>query len=83
MRYIIVIILLFSGCRQDQFEKKPIIGRFDVIEQFYVFDGVEFDGSVDSPIGKIIKDRETGQCFLYIWGGADNGGPALALVPCR
>jgi len=30
-----------------------------------------------------IKDPRTGLCFAYKWGGAANGGPALAMVPCE
>lgn len=30
-----------------------------------------------------IKDPRTGLCFAYYWGGAANGGPALATVPCE
>jgi hypothetical protein len=30
-----------------------------------------------------IKDLRTGLCFAYFWGGVDNGGPALATVPCE
>jgi hypothetical protein len=29
-----------------------------------------------------IKDTRTNFCFAYYWGGAANGGPALATVPC-
>ncbi len=29
-----------------------------------------------------IKDPRTGVCFAYYWGGAANGVPALATVPC-
>lgn len=30
-----------------------------------------------------MKDTRTGICFAYYWGGAGNGGPALATVPCE
>jgi len=30
-----------------------------------------------------IRDPRTGFCFAYYWGGAANGGPALAAVPCE
>lgn len=32
---------------------------------------------------RYIKDPRTGLCFAYYWGGAYNGSPALATVPCE
>lgn len=29
-----------------------------------------------------IRDKRTGLCFAYMWGGMANGGPALASVDC-
>ncbi len=32
---------------------------------------------------RYIKDPRTNLCFAYYWGGAGNGGPALAYAPCE
>ena len=77
-----VLFLLLIGCDSDA-EKAEIQqerearGRFETVERFKVFDNAyPHDG------GRIIRDRKTGACFLYIWGGAGNGGPAITSIPC-
>lgn len=41
--------------------------------------------TVNSVAGDIlyIKDPRTDICFAYCWHGFNNGGPALATVPCE
>lgn len=29
------------------------------------------------------RDHQTDICYMYFWGGAGNGGPALATVDCE
>ncbi len=32
--------------------------------------------------GQYVKDTEYSLCYLSVWGGSNNGGPAMTLVPC-
>lgn len=72
---IALIALFLIGC-DDASEEKQTKGRFDVLETFYMFDG-------DNASGKLLKDRVTGSCYLYHWGGMDHhGGPAMVETSC-
>ncbi len=47
----------------------------------------KFQNEADEVVGKIIYMQDPRldppTCFAYYWGGAGNGGPALATVPCE
>jgi len=68
-------VLLVAGCETKAEDK--IEGRFTVLDKFYLFDNSE------EAVGKILKDRDTGNCFLYIWEGRGDGGPAIAKIECN
>ena len=78
-----LILLLVATCNfKTKAEKKRMtaVGRFDVIKKFYLLDGLY---KLYPNTGEIWKDRITGKCYLHIWGGAGNGGPALTKFDCN
>jgi hypothetical protein len=75
---IYLIALLVVGCSRENINGKNVNGRFDIINEFYLFDGSEYGNK-----GKILKDRKTGKCYLYVWGGSGNGGPAITTIVCK
>lgn len=77
---IFILIFLFSlfissvdKMHATKAAKERIDGRFEVIKTFYAFDGPP------NKSGKVIKDRVSGKCYLYIVvGGGNWGGPAMS-----
>lgn len=69
--------LLSTGCNGGGSAEKKVEGRFDVIDSFFLLDGADHGAK-----GKLLKDRKTGKCYLYVWGGSGNGGPAMAPAEC-
>ena len=65
-------LLAVYGCGADE----KTVGRFTVIDRFYIFNGDSYKK------GKVIKDRKTGECYLYLWDGAGNGGVAMEKIDC-
>lgn len=57
-------------------ETEIVKGRFEIVETFTLFDN-------SYSKGQIWKDRKTGKCFLYFWGSAGYGGPALTNIECE
>lgn len=57
----------------------PVTGRLDIVDEFYMLDGKKDL----NPYGKIIKDRITGICFLFVWSGDRRGGPAITSFDCN
>lgn len=75
--------LLVAGCDvESDVEKarKGFVGRFDVVKELYLLDGKH--GKYPNT-GEIWRDRETGKCYLYMFGGSGNGGPALTPFECN
>jgi hypothetical protein len=73
---ILVCLLNISACTAER--PKEVTGQFDVIKEFYLF-----DGSKHGTKGKYIKDRKSGKCYFYMWGGMGNGGPAITNIECK
>ena len=71
---IIILITLLSAC-SDASEHNTV-GRFDIIDKFYVFDGDRYER------GWILKDRETGKCYLWIKEYGNSGGPSMTGIEC-
>lgn len=72
------VLFLVIGCKTEaekvQYNKPS---RFVTLETFKVFSTDRRDS------GKIIKDKVTGECYLYYWAGSGNGGPSLAIHSCN
>lgn len=75
-------ILLTTGC-QDKIELwgkgEKVAGRFDIIDEFYMFDTYSKAGMN----GRILRDRITKQCFLHYRFGSANGGAAMVNIDCK
>ena len=72
---VVVLALFAAGCEKSQEvraqEENQRVQRLQA-------NANEVVGSI-----QYIKDTRTGLYFAYYWGGAGNGGPALATVPCE
>ena len=70
-----ILALLTTGCEKSEAvraqEENQRVQRLQA-KANEVVDSIQY-----------IKDTRTGLCFAYYWGGAGNGGPALATVPCE
>lgn len=75
----VVMFLVFS-CTMHVAESehkdaviKEKTARFIILQRFYAFEGAT---------GKIVQDKVTKRCYLYIWDGMGNGGPAITNMEC-
>lgn len=86
MKYFLIACLIISslGCTKvkekivESLEDDKVTGRFEIIESFYMLDS--YKNTADR--GSIIQDRQTKVCYLSLWSGMGNGGPALAQIAC-
>ena len=71
--FVALVVLAYSY-------KEPLVTR---TKEEVEWKGIQ--ATTGEVIGKIqyIKDTRTDLCFAYYWGGAADGGPALATVSCE
>lgn len=66
--FVIVTIVIasasfYKGYRdKEQAAVEAVPGRFEVVEEFKIFDGNHHDN------GYIIQDRTTSECYIYLTG---------------
>tara|TARA_B100000700_G_scaffold88627_1_gene99993 strand:- start:111701 stop:111991 length:291 start_codon:yes stop_codon:yes gene_type:complete len=74
---LVVVLALagVTGCSDNEADAQEP-GRFTRIDNFRIFDG---DRRKE---GYTLRDRETGNCYLWLWGGSGNGGPAITSIDC-
>lgn len=68
----LIVVATLTACGGGNSPTKAE-NRFIVLERFPMIHGDN---------GEIIQDQQTKECYLYLWGGAGNGGPSLANAPC-
>lgn len=67
---LIIIFILYiisdekKRAERNQIEISKIVGRFDILEKFYMFDNRKHGG-----IGKVLQDRINKDCYLYVTKG--------------
>ncbi len=64
-------LIALLGCSESK--RESIKGRFDVLEEFYLYDNKHYE------TGQVLKDKETGLCYLLIWIGH---GKAITGIEC-
>lgn len=64
--------------QEEKIEQK----REKELERFEVLDHFRTSEIRPNSHGKILKHKKTGECFLYIWAGVSNGGPAITSISC-
>lgn len=76
-----LISVLVAGCDTKKDEaRKAATGRFELVSELYLLDG---NHNLYPNTGSIWKDRSTGKCYLYMFAGSGNGGPALTPFECN
>ena len=77
---IMCLIILNMGCHQQQKyqnEKPQIYLRFKPIKTFMFSNEKDLDYVFKEKCATIYIDTETNIQYLYIWAGAQDGGPAI------